>query len=45
METLIQEIKTQIEFYSDRFEIYGRKDDKAQLGYYREWLKEIENNS
>jgi hypothetical protein len=45
MEDMIKEIQVQIEFYSDRFEIYGRKDDKARLGYYINWLKEIQDNS
>ena len=43
MEDMIREIQVQIEFYSDRFEAYGRKSDSDQAEYYINWMKEIQD--
>jgi len=43
MENMIKEIQVQIEFYSDRFEVHGRKSDSDQAEYYINWMKEIQD--
>ena len=41
MEDMIREIQTQLEFYSNRYNVNGHRSDREMMEFYQNWLSQL----